>query len=1096
MSNGRSFTTSFLTKYNASALSQFSKQLKDLKSEMSDNKREQKALSKEIRDAQKEINAINAEVKRTEQVTKEQQKRLDELTASIKTDKDELEKLKLQQAQIQSKIDDTNKAIENQKKAFSELTTSMSSAKAAGADLAKQIATITAAVTAGVAGIFAYTKGAAQWADDINTLAKVTGIGTDELQKFMYATDLIDVSVDTLSGSLAKLTRNMAEPSKAAAAAFDTLKIKVTDSTGALRDRQEVFYEVIDALGKVGNETERDALAMDIFGKSAQELNPLIMGGAQALKEIGDQAERAGLILSQDALNGLNAFNDKVDALKAKGEAIKNLAASEMTPALDGLLDVADELLDDINEMVQSGELKNIAAEIGKGIKEAANALKNIIKFVWEYRDAIGAAVKGMIAFKLAMSISNVVTSAVNVIKALTSAATAAATATVALGASISKLSAAGAAISVVIGLTTALVSLYNAEKDSTEVIDEYNRKVEAAKEKAEAYTSALRDLQERTDSGVSSAKAEGEVLKVLQDEYDTLRKRANLTAEEKNRLTEISGKLASQLGLTTSQLRDQTGAYKDLSGEIDIYLDKLIKQAKYEHYEDTIKEAVNSYDDLTKKLEEHNIQLGEARIKLVEMEKEYEKQGRMSRDKNGFYSFDAEAENALKKQREVIGELEREQNAYEKEIEKVGKVLEETKKEYQDYIKTVENSGKAVDDAGEETEKAAEKAADLSKELDSLKSKSSSLRSEMSSLASSMQQLEEGQALTLDTVLDLIDKYPELGAELLAAGDNADLQRMALEKLFEAKKADYILTQQKAIDNIDASNRETEATIKDIEQQIKMYQMLGSIGAAVNMALHPEMKIGDALFSALNPLVMSAELTGLQAQLDRNNAIKAGLESKIAAARSMNYSDLYKPSSSGSGSGGSSGMTAEEKRLSEAQSLALAAYKKLVDGKIELYEKESKAAKDSADKQIAALDAVIKKRNEEKEDAKRQQELAVINAKLTYKQLDDFTRHELERRKQDILNEQYDVNYSRNIEAQKAALSSGATAIQDRNAQAIAGLNAMKTQFADRIAYINGSQTYDQRVANNSKSVNVTIVQNGLNGDQVLAKLLKEIGV
>lgn len=49
---------------------------------------------------------------------------------------------------------------------------------------------------------------------------------------------------------------------------------------------------------------------MQIFGKSAQDLNPLIKGGAETLEELGQKAEEMGLILSQDALDGANALND------------------------------------------------------------------------------------------------------------------------------------------------------------------------------------------------------------------------------------------------------------------------------------------------------------------------------------------------------------------------------------------------------------------------------------------------------------------------------------------------------------------------------------------------------------------------------------------------------------------------------------------------------------------------------------------------------------------------------------------------------------------------------------------------------------------
>ena len=106
-----------------------------------------------------------------------------------------------------------------------------------------------------------------------------------------------------------------------AADAFSALGISVTDSNGELRSNQDVFDEAIAALGEMENETQRDAYAMQIFGKSAQDLNPIIKGGADTLKELGDSAQDTGMILSQDALNNLNGFNDSVDILKANASA-------------------------------------------------------------------------------------------------------------------------------------------------------------------------------------------------------------------------------------------------------------------------------------------------------------------------------------------------------------------------------------------------------------------------------------------------------------------------------------------------------------------------------------------------------------------------------------------------------------------------------------------------------------------------------------------------------------------------------------------------------------------------------------------------------
>lgn len=188
---------------------------------------------------------------------------------------------------------------------------------------------------------------AAQMADEINTLSKQTGLGTDEIQKFKYASEIIDVPLETLTGSMAKLTRNMESAkngSKNTQAAFDALGVSIVDQNGQLRDNQTVFLEAIDALGRMENETQRDALAMQIFGKSAQDLNPLILGGADALEELSQEAEDAGLILSQDALDSANEFNDAIDELKAKGSAgfmkMGAALAEALLPHLERLMDI------------------------------------------------------------------------------------------------------------------------------------------------------------------------------------------------------------------------------------------------------------------------------------------------------------------------------------------------------------------------------------------------------------------------------------------------------------------------------------------------------------------------------------------------------------------------------------------------------------------------------------------------------------------------------------------------------------------------------------------------------------------------------------
>ena len=189
-------------------------------------------------------------------------------------------------------------------------------------DMGKAAAVVTGAFIAGTVGS---AVAAGEFADEVNTLAKQTGLSTDQIQKFKFASDRIDVSLETLTGSMSKLTRNMAsakDGNKATSEAFDLLGVSVVDSNGKLRDNDVVFQETIKALGEIENGTERDAVAMALFGKSAQDLNPLILGGADALKTMGEEAEAAGLIMSQDTLDKANQFSDGMDELKAVSSGI------------------------------------------------------------------------------------------------------------------------------------------------------------------------------------------------------------------------------------------------------------------------------------------------------------------------------------------------------------------------------------------------------------------------------------------------------------------------------------------------------------------------------------------------------------------------------------------------------------------------------------------------------------------------------------------------------------------------------------------------------------------------------------------------------
>ena len=230
-------------------------------------------------------------------------------------------------------------------------------ASAAGSISAASFKAVTAAVKTGITAVTAYggaiggaaaaafkfSADAGAMADDVNTLSKVTGISTEQLQIYSLYSAQVDVETETIAKAMQKLTVNMgdaADGSASATAKFDKLGVSVKDINGNLKSNDEVFAEAIEKLGEIENETERDAIAMDLFGKSAQELNPLILGGADAFREMGEAAKANGLILSQEALDSLNAFNDSIDNLKSNVSGAGNVLAGVFAPKFQMFTDI------------------------------------------------------------------------------------------------------------------------------------------------------------------------------------------------------------------------------------------------------------------------------------------------------------------------------------------------------------------------------------------------------------------------------------------------------------------------------------------------------------------------------------------------------------------------------------------------------------------------------------------------------------------------------------------------------------------------------------------------------------------------------------
>lgn len=272
----------------------------------------------------------------------------------------------------------------------------------------------TAAMAAGAA-VVKLTLNAGEAADDLITLSNKTGINTKTLQEMEYAARFVDVPLETMTDSMFKLTKSMDSARSgtgAQADAFKSLGISTTNADGSLRNSKQVWLDTIDALGKVTNETERDALAMQLFGKNAKELNPLIAAGSDELARLAAEANELGVVLSDESVTALGDFDDKMQRLKATSSALGQTLGAAVAPALGVLADNLRMVGSSVTQAIQNGDWSKVGDSVSSMLTDIGSRITNALPEIAQQ----GAKIIGSLA-------ETVVSSLPQVLPALLSAA-------------------------------------------------------------------------------------------------------------------------------------------------------------------------------------------------------------------------------------------------------------------------------------------------------------------------------------------------------------------------------------------------------------------------------------------------------------------------------------------------------------------------------------------------------------------------------------------------------------------------------------------------------------------------------------------------
>lgn len=591
--------------------------------------------------------------------TEEQQKQLAALQREIISTEKNLEKYENQLNDTEGETKDLTRAEEQAEQATGKMKEGFTVLKGALANL------VADGIRKAVDGFKDLMTAGPAFADEILTLSSKTGMATDELQELAYMSGLVDVDLSTVASSMKKLTKSMDSArggTGSAADAFKTLGVSVVDVNGNLRDNEDVFYDAIDALGKMENETERDALAMKLFGKSATDLNPMIEAGSEALKGFAEEAHEMGYVLDGDALEALGRVQDEFDRFGKQMESVKNQIAAGVAPAIErGMKKLSD--------VIKRIDWKKVGEQMGN----AFNALIDALDWLVQNGAMVKAILSGIVGALAVQKVAQFVQVVQTMITALKAATVAQQGMNAAANANPYVLLA-----TAIVACGAALISWQKSLADAAEaanydlqatrqLIDSVEEHNAAIQENADAYN----ELRETREKSMDAGLAEVAHVQSLSDELKTLADANGVVADkDKARAQFILNELNNALGTEYTLTGNQISNYQQLAGSIDEVIRKKQAELILAAQEEAYTAAIIGRQDA-------ELQLAQATTDLINLENEqaevYARQQEILAEvKNGNTEHINELYDLATRYKELQGEIDNTNVAYQTAADQV----------------------------------------------------------------------------------------------------------------------------------------------------------------------------------------------------------------------------------------------------------------------------------------------------------------------------------------------------------------------------------------------------------------------------------------
>ena len=220
--------------------------------------------------------------------------------------------------------------------------------------------------------------------DALGKMSSKIGTTAGSLAKLQFAAEQTGVSAETMGMAMQRFTRRAAEAARGTGEAKGALKeLNLSAAELIKMPLEDQVLALSKSFDNVETSADKVRLAMKLFDSEGVALVNTLGAGSDGLQAMFNDAEALGLVLSEDAVDGVEAANDSMNRLKTLFVGFSRQAVAAFAPAIDEIA----KSLTELGLKAADGDVQNIGEVIAKSI---VGALISVIEVIEKMMNAFG----------------------------------------------------------------------------------------------------------------------------------------------------------------------------------------------------------------------------------------------------------------------------------------------------------------------------------------------------------------------------------------------------------------------------------------------------------------------------------------------------------------------------------------------------------------------------------------------------------------------------------------------------------------------------------------------------------------------------------